>query len=33
MLWGGGTVAAARRAGRYGLGMLGNANAPGMQQA
>ncbi len=33
MLWGGGTVAAARRAGRYGLGMLGNANAPGMQEA
>lgn len=33
MLWGGGTVAAARRAGRYGLGMLGNANAPGIQEA
>ena len=33
MLWGGGTVAAALRAGRYGLGMLGNANAPGMQEA
>jgi alkanesulfonate monooxygenase SsuD/methylene tetrahydromethanopterin reductase-like flavin-dependent oxidoreductase (luciferase family) len=33
MMWGGGTVAAARRAGRYGLGMLGNANAPGMQEA
>jgi len=33
MLWGGGTVAAARRAGRYGLGMMGNANAPGMQEA
>jgi alkanesulfonate monooxygenase SsuD/methylene tetrahydromethanopterin reductase-like flavin-dependent oxidoreductase (luciferase family) len=32
-MWGGGTVAAARRAGRYGLGMLGNANAPGMQEA
>jgi hypothetical protein len=26
-------LAAARRAGRYGLGMLGNANAPGMQEA
>src|SRR5271167_75061 len=25
LMWGGGTVAAARRAGRYGLGMLGNA--------
>ena len=33
MTWGGGTVAAARRAGRYGLGMLGNANVPGMQEA
>jgi alkanesulfonate monooxygenase SsuD/methylene tetrahydromethanopterin reductase-like flavin-dependent oxidoreductase (luciferase family) len=33
LMWGGGTVAAARRAGRYGLGMLGNANAPGMQEA
>jgi len=32
-MWGGGTVAAARRAGRYGLGMLGNANAPGMREA
>lgn len=27
LMWGGGTLAAARRAGRYGLGMLGNANA------
>ncbi len=33
LMWGGGTVAAARRAGRYGLGMLGNANAPGMREA
>ena len=33
LMWGGGTVAAARRAGRYGLGMLGNANAPGIQEA
>ena len=33
LMWGGGTVAAARRAGRYGLGMLGNANVPGMQEA
>ena len=33
LMWGGGTVAAARRAGRYGLGMLGNANEPGMREA
>lgn len=33
LLWGGGSVAAARRAGRYGLGMLGNANVEGMQEA
>ena len=33
LMWGGGSVAAARRAGRYGLGMLGNANVPGMQEA
>jgi alkanesulfonate monooxygenase SsuD/methylene tetrahydromethanopterin reductase-like flavin-dependent oxidoreductase (luciferase family) len=33
LMWGGGTLAAARRAGRYGLGMLGNANAPGMREA
>ncbi len=33
LTWGGGTVAAARRAGRYGLGMLGNANVAGMQEA
>lgn len=33
LMWGGGTLAAARRAGRYGLGMLGNANAPGIREA
>jgi len=33
LTWGGGTVAAARRAGRYGLGLLANANLPGMQEA
>lgn len=33
LMWGGGTVAAARRAGRYGLGMLGNASVAGMQEA
>ena len=33
LMWGGGSVAAARRAGRYGLGMLGNANVEGMQEA
>lgn len=33
LMWGGGTVAAARRAGRYGLGLLANANLPGMQEA
>jgi alkanesulfonate monooxygenase SsuD/methylene tetrahydromethanopterin reductase-like flavin-dependent oxidoreductase (luciferase family) len=33
LMWGGGTVAAARRAGRYGLGMLGNANVAGMEEA
>ncbi|MCV7100551.1 LLM class flavin-dependent oxidoreductase [Mycobacterium palustre] len=31
--WGGGTVAAARRAGGYGLGLLANANVPGMREA
>ena len=30
LMWGGGSVAAARRAGRYGMGMLGNANVEGM---
>ena len=33
LLWGGGTLAAARRAGRYGLGMLANANIDGMREA
>jgi alkanesulfonate monooxygenase SsuD/methylene tetrahydromethanopterin reductase-like flavin-dependent oxidoreductase (luciferase family) len=33
LMWGGGTVAAARRAGRYGLGMLGTANVAGMKEA
>ncbi|MCV7077002.1 LLM class flavin-dependent oxidoreductase [Mycobacterium szulgai] len=33
LMWGGGSVAAARRAGRYGLGMLANANVEGMQEA
>ena len=33
LMWGGGSVAAARRAGRYGLGMLGNANVEGMHEA
>jgi alkanesulfonate monooxygenase SsuD/methylene tetrahydromethanopterin reductase-like flavin-dependent oxidoreductase (luciferase family) len=33
LMWGGGTVAAARRAGRYGLGMMAHANVEGMQEA
>lgn len=33
MMWGGGSLAAARRAGRYGLGMLANGNVPGMREA
>jgi len=33
LMWGGGSVAAARRAGRYGLGLMANGNAPGMQEA
>jgi alkanesulfonate monooxygenase SsuD/methylene tetrahydromethanopterin reductase-like flavin-dependent oxidoreductase (luciferase family) len=33
LMWGGGTLAAARRAGRYGLGMLANASVDGMQEA
>ena len=33
LMWGGGSVAAARRAGRYGLGLLGNAKVEGMQEA
>lgn len=33
LMCGGGTVAAARRAGRYGLGLLANAKVAGMQEA
>jgi alkanesulfonate monooxygenase SsuD/methylene tetrahydromethanopterin reductase-like flavin-dependent oxidoreductase (luciferase family) len=33
LMWGGGSVAAARRAGRYGLGLLANAGVPGMAEA
>jgi alkanesulfonate monooxygenase SsuD/methylene tetrahydromethanopterin reductase-like flavin-dependent oxidoreductase (luciferase family) len=33
LMWGGGTLAAARRAGRYGLGMLANANIDGLRDA
>lgn len=32
LMWGGGSVAAARRAGRYGLGLLANAGVPGMRE-
>jgi alkanesulfonate monooxygenase SsuD/methylene tetrahydromethanopterin reductase-like flavin-dependent oxidoreductase (luciferase family) len=32
MFWGGGSLAAARRAGRYGLGFLAQTNLPGMQE-
>jgi alkanesulfonate monooxygenase SsuD/methylene tetrahydromethanopterin reductase-like flavin-dependent oxidoreductase (luciferase family) len=33
LMWGGGSLAAARRAGRYGLGFLAQTNLPGMQTA
>ncbi|WP_179472838.1 LLM class flavin-dependent oxidoreductase [Mycolicibacterium vinylchloridicum] len=33
MMWGGASLAAARRAGRYGLGMLANGVLPGMRDA
>ncbi len=33
LMWGGASVAAARRAGRYGLGYLANGDAPGSQEA
>jgi alkanesulfonate monooxygenase SsuD/methylene tetrahydromethanopterin reductase-like flavin-dependent oxidoreductase (luciferase family) len=33
LMWGGGSVAAARRAGRYGLGFLANGSVPGMAEA
>ncbi len=32
-MWGGASLAAARRAGRYGLGLLANGGEPGMQEA
>jgi alkanesulfonate monooxygenase SsuD/methylene tetrahydromethanopterin reductase-like flavin-dependent oxidoreductase (luciferase family) len=33
IMWGGGTVAAAKRAGRYGLGLSAQGNQPGMREA
>jgi alkanesulfonate monooxygenase SsuD/methylene tetrahydromethanopterin reductase-like flavin-dependent oxidoreductase (luciferase family) len=33
IMWGGGSIAAAKRAGRYGLGLLAQSNLPGMQEA
>ncbi len=33
LMWGGASLAAARRAGRYGLGLLANGKVPGMQEA
>jgi alkanesulfonate monooxygenase SsuD/methylene tetrahydromethanopterin reductase-like flavin-dependent oxidoreductase (luciferase family) len=33
LMWGGGSIAAARRAGRYGLGIVAQNTVPGMQQA
>jgi alkanesulfonate monooxygenase SsuD/methylene tetrahydromethanopterin reductase-like flavin-dependent oxidoreductase (luciferase family) len=33
LMWGGGSVAAARRAGRYGLSLLAQGSVPGMQEA
>lgn len=33
LMWGGGSVAAARRAGRYGLGYLAQGDSPGSQEA
>jgi alkanesulfonate monooxygenase SsuD/methylene tetrahydromethanopterin reductase-like flavin-dependent oxidoreductase (luciferase family) len=33
ILWGGGSVAAALRAGRYGLGLQANADTPGLREA
>jgi alkanesulfonate monooxygenase SsuD/methylene tetrahydromethanopterin reductase-like flavin-dependent oxidoreductase (luciferase family) len=32
LMWGGGSLAAARRAGRYGLGLLANGGEPGMRE-
>ncbi|MGH3580967.1 MAG: LLM class flavin-dependent oxidoreductase, partial [Mycobacterium sp.] len=33
LMWGGASLAAARRAGRYGLGLLANGSVAGMQEA
>jgi alkanesulfonate monooxygenase SsuD/methylene tetrahydromethanopterin reductase-like flavin-dependent oxidoreductase (luciferase family) len=33
IMWGGGSIAAAKRAGRYGLGFLAQSNLPGMLEA
>ena len=33
LMWGGASLAAARRAGRYGLGLLANGGQPGMREA
>lgn len=33
LMWGGASLAAARRAGRYGLGLLGNGSLTGMREA
>jgi alkanesulfonate monooxygenase SsuD/methylene tetrahydromethanopterin reductase-like flavin-dependent oxidoreductase (luciferase family) len=33
LMWGGGSLAAARRAARYGLGLLANGKVPGMKEA
>lgn len=33
LMWGGASLAAARRAGRYGLGLLANGRVPGMREA
>lgn len=33
VMWGGGSIAAAKRAGRYGLGFFAQSNKPGMKEA
>jgi len=33
LMWGGGSIAAAKRAGRYGLGFFAQSDLPGMQEA
>jgi alkanesulfonate monooxygenase SsuD/methylene tetrahydromethanopterin reductase-like flavin-dependent oxidoreductase (luciferase family) len=33
IMWGGGSIAAAKRAGRYGLGFMAQSDLPGMQEA